>query len=71
MNILNKDLKGTDAKIVETYYQLLEKTRSQNPDLTKGKAVELSVIMISKVYARSVLNELEKYSPDTEDKQPN
>ena len=71
MKILNKDLKGTDVKIVETYYQLLEKTRVQNPDLTKGKAVELAVIMISKVYARSVLNEMEKYAPVAGDKQPN
>jgi len=60
IKVKNKDLKGTDVKIVETYYKLLESTRTRNPDLTKDKAVEFAVIMISKVYARSVLDELEK-----------
>ena len=60
IKVKNKDLKGTDKQIVETYYKLLQSTREKNPELTKDKAVEFAVIMISKVYARSVLDELEK-----------
>jgi len=68
IKVKNKDLKGTDKQIVETYYKLLQSTREKNPELTKDKAVEFAVIMISKVYTRSVLDEMKKYEDQHNEK---
>ena len=60
MKLENNDLKETDKSLVTTYYQLLEKVRLNNKTLTKKKATELAVIMLAKIYARSVLIQMEK-----------
>jgi len=71
IKIKAKELKDTDKQIVTVYYQLLDGVRLNNPKITKTEAIEYAVIMTAKVYARSVLDQMEKYAPEPGDKQPN